>query len=191
MALRIAAAADAGKKHVGLAALFNVVGHTTVNHPTPTLDLEKLGLGGYGYEAICEEHGIDTLEDLALFSEAERCDIGFETTPAKRLLKALFDLPAPELSVLPMYGHALQATLDVKSELVLHYDPSSQAHRVSGEDRLPSSGRGAHGAHTKPELQQAFFEHIGKLDVSNKIHIVRAAPAKRSTLPSSARTVSL
>ena len=182
LALRIAAAADAGKKHVGLDALFNVVGHTTIDSPTPTLDLEKLGLGGYGYEAICEEHGIDTFEDLALFSEADLRDIGFKTTHAKRLLKALS---------VPMWQNALQATLDVKStELVLHYDPSSEAHVVEGkkgekkEDRLPTSGRGHQRRHGQSEseftsevakLQQAFFEHIGELDVSNKIHIVRSA----------------
>ena len=84
-----------------------------------------------------------------------------------------------------MCGHALQATLDVKStELILHCDPSSDDHRVGGDDRLLSSGRGHQRGRGQSEsevisevakLQQSFFEQIGNLDVWNKIHIVRSA----------------
>jgi hypothetical protein len=42
-----------------------------------------------------------------------------------------------------------------------------------GSDRLPSSGRGK--SSDVGAFQQIFFERIGKLDVGNKIHIIRSA----------------
>jgi hypothetical protein len=75
----------------------------------------------------------------------------------------------------------LQATLGVDLddpsellwELVLHYDPSMAGAGSGHSDRLPSSGRGK--SSDVGALRQMFFERIGKLDVGNKIHIIRSA----------------
>jgi len=64
-------------------------------------------------------------------------------------------------------------SVDRRQELMLHYDPSVAGAGSGDSDRLPSSGRG------KPKdvatLRHIFFQHIGQLDVGNKIRIIRSA----------------